>query len=139
MDSKKPCEKRKYFRLADVLVVACVLLVAALGVLYLFGGDGENLTAVVRLDGKVYKEINLAQVDSPYDLTVDTAQGDVVIHIEKDCVYVKSSPCEDKLCVNTGKLTRSSQAAVCLPCKVSVQLVSTDGNPDTNQPDAIAG
>lgn len=139
MDSRKTCEKRKYFRPADLIVAAVVLLVALCGVLYLLGGDGEKLVAVVRVDGEIYKEIDLAQVGSPYDLAVATAEGDVVIHIESDGVFVKSSPCDDKLCVNTGKLTKSSQASVCLPQKVSVKLVSADSSPDTNQPDAIAG
>ena len=139
MESLKSCVKRKYFRLADLLVVAGVLLVAAVGVLYLFGGNDDALVAVVRVDGEVYKEVDLSAVTNPYDLTVSTDDGDVVIHIEKGCAYVKSSPCEDKLCVNTGKLTKNSQAAVCLPQRVSVKLVSADKAYVGNQPDAIAG
>ncbi|MBQ8000063.1 MAG: NusG domain II-containing protein [Ruminococcus sp.] len=130
--------KRKYFALGDLPVVLLVLSAFVLGLIMLFSGRGDdNLVAVVSVRGEVYSEISLAQVAEPYDLTVEGDES-VVLHISSDGVEFVSSDCPDKLCVNTGLLTRSGQSAVCLPARVSVKLVSETGAP-SDAPDAVAG
>lgn len=130
--------KRKYFALGDLLVVCVVLLAFACGLFALFSDRSEdNLTAVVSVRGEAYSEISLAQVAEPYDLAVEGDEA-VIIHISSEGVCFVSSDCPDKLCVNTGLLTRSGESAVCLPARVSVKLISAEGE-QTNAPDAVAG
>lgn len=128
--------KRKYFAPADVFAVAVILLAAALGFMGAFAFSGaDNLVAVVSVNGQVYSEIDLSEVAEPYEMTV-AGEGEAVLHISSEGVRFVISDCPDKLCVNTGLLTRSGQSAVCLPARVSVKLVSGDSS---GQPDAIVG
>ena len=36
--------------------------------------------------------------------------------------------CRDKICVNTGKISRAGQSIVCLPARVSVAVVGNGGD-----------
>ena len=80
---------------------------------------------------RAYKEKKIS-VFKPLD-------GDIplIILFESDGACVKSSECRDKICVNTGKLTRAGQMAICLPARVTLELQSVEGTENT--PDAITG
>ncbi len=140
MDSKKHCDKRKYFKAWDLAIVIVVALVAIISVCsFVFKGTDGLLVAVIRVDGEVYSEVGLAEVSEPYEITVPVDDGEVIVRLSSDGAEVISSPCKDKLCVNTGKLTKSEQSAVCLPERVSVELVASadiDAKPSV---DAVAG
>lgn len=125
--------KRKIFKPADVIIIAAVLLIAVLGALKLLCASRDNLVAVIRVNSKVYQTIELSKVKEPYTLEIN---GDLEVHlrIEKNCVYFSDSQCSDKICINTGKLTRSGQSAVCLPAGVSVSVTGTK-----NEMDGVAG
>ena len=135
------CYKRKYFRFCDLIPFAIVLVAAVFSVWALAApsyNDGQ-LVAVITVNSEEYCRVNLSDVEAPYDLSVPAEDGEVVIHITGDGIFIKSSPCPDKLCVNTGKLTKAGQAAVCLPQRVSVKLVSAAGTLTPNQPDVVVG
>lgn len=130
--------KRKYFVLADVLVAVVVILAAVLGFVRLLNpSDSGELTAVVRVRGEVYTEICLSDVREPYELTID-GEVQVVLSVSAEGVRFESSECPDKLCVNSGELSLVGQSAVCLPARVSVELVA-DGSASADVPDAVVG
>lgn len=136
MKNKSQKSKNKYFRLADLIVAAVILTAATFSLISAFAAVDENsLTAVITVGGQMYREINLSAVEEPYDMTVE-GNEEAVLHISSEGVRFVSSHCPDKLCVNTGLLTKSGQSAVCLPARVSVKLVSDD---NSGQPDAVVG
>lgn len=124
----------------DILPLALILIVLAAGVWRLFAplySEG-HLVVVITVDSKEYCQVDLSDVESPYELIVPVGDKEVVVHITPESACINESPCPDKLCVNTGKLTKSGQSAVCLPMRVSVSLVTQDTSPD-NTPDAVVG
>ncbi len=130
--------KRKYFALGDLFVALVVVLSLLLGLFSLFfEKTATDLVAVVTVKGEVYCEIPLSQITEPYELSV-TGDKVVVLYMSSEYVRVLSSDCSDKLCVNTGRLTRAGQSSVCLPARVSVKLISEDVN-SKETVDAIAG
>ncbi len=137
----KADDKRKYFALPDLFLAGIVICAVLLGIFGMFGkSTGEDLVAVVNVGGKVYREIPLTQVQKPYTLSVEGCESEQVeLYITSESVEFSHSPCPDKLCVNTGKLTKSGESAVCLPQRVSVKLVEVDGKQSVNQPDAVVG
>ena len=140
MSTAKIFEKRRYFRLWDLALVAVVVFVAAACIFATFlQKDEGGLVAVIKVDGKLHSEIELAKVEKDYDLTISVEDGELVLSVSKDGVCVKSSPCADKLCVNTGMLTKSGQGSVCLPERVSVKLRSSEGLQSGSDIDAVVG
>lgn len=139
--NKRSGIKRKYITFADLLLLGFVLCTAVFGLLNLFGNrEATDLKAVIRVSGEVYDEIALSEVSEPYDLTVRGYDNrEAVLHITADSVEFGQSPCPDHLCVNTGKLTKSGDSAVCLPLRISVQLEAQVQDSDESHPDAIVG
>lgn len=120
-------------KLIKPLDILLIILIMALSVVLVFSfigfGNDENKTAVIRLDGKVIKQIDLNHVTSSYDIDVG-GSCNVCISVYNDGVEFKHSDCADKVCVNTGKITQTGSSAVCLPGKVSVEIVSGDPSAD---------
>ena len=139
-EESQECEKRRYFDLPDFLVIGIVLCAVVFVLLGMFsGGSDERLEAVVSVGGKVSARIPLSDVDEGYTYEVEGYNHEIVnLYITDESVEFSDSPCPDKLCVNTGKLTKAGDSAVCLPQRVSVKLVDSE-NSKNDQPDAVAG
>lgn len=128
--------KRAYFRMADLIPLAVIVLSVVVGlVLLLSPKDEKGLTAVVSVEGEVYTEVALDAVKEPYELTL-CGDREAVLLISSDGVRFVTSDCPDKLCVNTGMISRSGQSAVCLPARVSVKLISSE---ESGGIDAVSG
>ncbi len=76
---------------------------------------GDAQKAVIVADGKIHSEIVLANSTNQ----AVTVNG-VTIKIEGKTVMVENSNCPDKICVKTGKLTKSGQSTACVPNRVTV-------------------
>lgn len=133
--------KRKYFALPDLLLLGIILCVAILGAIKLFvGSDQGELYAVVSVGGQDVQVIRLAEVQEEYTLAVKGYNGEESkLLVTCDSVEFLQSPCPDHLCVNTGKLTKAGDSAVCLPLRISIGLVSERADWDVSHPDAIVG
>ena len=94
----------------------------------------------VYLDGTLYATEHLG---APHELTVRGQNGEVnVIALDEEGVWMKSSTCHNQLCVHQGKVTYENYASryygtdiICLPNRVTVELVLRDGEQDPDAPD----
>ncbi|MBU5626023.1 NusG domain II-containing protein [Oscillibacter sp. MSJ-2] len=120
----------------DLLVAAAVLALAvACGTAVWGRSPGDSLTAVVSIEGAEADRLSLASSaqrvysNNGYTLEVEFCPGG------ETGVRVRSSDCPSQDCVHTGTITRSGQSIVCLPARISIQLVG-DGPSST---DAVIG
>ena len=90
-------------------------------------------TAEIRINGKVYQTVNLSEITTPYEITID-GKVPVTLELSSEGVRFTDSLCKDKLCIHSG-LIRSGQSAACLPAGVSV---SVSGNAQSGV-DAVVG
>jgi len=74
----------------------------------------------IRIGDKLHAAYDLNQ---QRDIKVHGAIGDAVIHISQGKVRFSKSPCHNQYCVHQGWLTRSGQAAICLPNQISLELI----------------
>ncbi len=103
---------------ADVILIASVLLVS-LSVLLIFTLTRETgAFARVTVDGMVVGEYPLS-VDGEYILN----DGSNVLVIEGGEAYMKHADCPDGLCKNQGKKSHSGERIVCLPNRVSIEII----------------
>ena len=113
----------------NVLIIAAVVLAAAL--LLVLSGMGRTQVqedmVIISVDGREYLRVPLSKPQ-----TVTIAQGDGienVVEITADGAVMRSSTCDNQLCVGMGKVTRENWEfrpngafIICLPNRVSVEL-----------------
>ena len=123
---------RKLINRLDAVLIFVILLVSAAFLCVRHFSSGK-LEAQIVSSGETVYNIELSSVVEPYEITLNG--GNVIIAVETDCIYFKSSDCPDKLCVNSGKLTEPGDAAVCVPEKIAI---SVSGEKISDSPDIIS-
>ncbi len=76
-------------------------------------------TVEVRVAGTAVGRYPL-QVDRT--LTIEGRRGPLLLTIEAGRVRFSMSPCRNQICVHSGWLSHSGDAAACLPSRVSITL-----------------
>lgn len=104
----------------DIILIGSLLLIAIIGVVLYFSlQKKDNLSVYIYLDKEL---IVSADLKKDQEITINT----VVIVIENESVYVKSSSCKDKVCVNQGKIQYAGQTITCLPQRVFIQIEGSE-------------
>ncbi len=114
---------RPYFRKSDLIIVLLVVLTAVAGFIFLclnFSSSTTPSLAQIKVNTKLYKEIDLTKVTDPYEIEVK-GNFPVTIEVSSEGVRFISSDCPDKLCIHQG-LIKSNESAACLPAGVSVTV-----------------
>jgi hypothetical protein len=118
--------EKKVFQKKDLWVILPFLAVALCIALFYARMPSSSKIAVVEKDGKEFCRIDLDKETSVRIINVGGPMN-VKLRVEPGAIAFYSSDCPDKICIRTGKLTKPGQTAVCLPGKVSVQVVSGNG------------
>ena len=114
-------KSRKRLAASDVVLAFVLVSVSVLMIALQFKNTGNTaLKAVVKKNGVTVQSVVL-QDREPYEMCIDE-EYNIILYIEKNGVTVVRSDCADKICVNTGKITKPGQTIVCLPARVSVEL-----------------
>ena len=116
---------------ADLLIITALLLAAAVPLLLTRAGN-RSPTAVIAVNGETLYEIPLGDVKEPYELRLENG---VTVAVAPGEIRFLASDCRGQDCVNCGALTKTGQAAACVPNKTVIAL---RGAPDRNAPDAIS-
>lgn len=115
--------KNKQFK-NDIILVAVILVIAAIGLLAFLLLSKGGAKAVVTVDGE---EVAV------YDLSYDTEEiiysangGYNKIVVKDGKVSVESASCPDLICVSHHAISREGETIVCLPNKLVVSIESSD-------------
>lgn len=116
----------------DFLLIAFVLVICAVGCLYLFvfrqRGDMVQLT----VDGKLYGTYSLSE-DRVEDIyTGQDSHNRLVIRDGK--AMMETASCPDGICVAHNPIFRVGESIVCLPNRVVITVVNAA---DTDAPDIV--
>jgi hypothetical protein len=65
----------------------------------------------------------LLSLDQNRTLRISGPMGDSVIQIAQGQVRFVESPCHNQYCVHQGWLNKTGQAAICLPNRVTLELI----------------
>lgn len=104
-------------RLADLILIASLLLLA-LVCYFLFSGSGsQGNVAVVCVNGEKVARYSLA-VEGRYELN----GGSNILIIQDGCAWLEDADCPDKICVRQGKIELDGQCITCLPNKLTVTI-----------------
>ena len=125
---------RRRFR-NDLFLVCAILLIAGIGILYLFVFRENGNTVVVKVDGKIYGRYLLSENATIDVRSGEDGMGSNVIVIENGKVYVKSATCPDGICVGHRPVFRDGESIICLPNRVVITVIIDN---DANAPDIAA-
>jgi hypothetical protein len=117
---------RRHLKVGDIILIALTLgLVIFFSARVLFSGPavdhvqitGQNTQALYSLE-----ENRSVEVDGPLGTTeVIIAGGEV---------WIRSSPCREKICMKMGHISRCGEQLICIPNSVVVELVGEEGRID---------
>lgn len=118
---------RKYLRPGDWLVlVAAAVAITVLAPRFWNGGAAQK--AIIRSDGRVFAELDLA---AKKRIEVPGPLGMTVIVVEAGRARVLSDPGPRQYCVRQGWLARGGDIAICAPNRVSLQVVGRESAYDS--------
>lgn len=101
----------------------CILIASSVLVILLFQHlwSHEHATNVqIRLGDTIYGTYSLNQ---QRDIHIHGTLGNATISIVNGKARFSQSPCHNQYCVHQGWLSKSGQAAICLPNQLSLELV----------------
>lgn len=116
--------ENKLFRKGDIIVAAVILLFALIFALFRLNG-AEKAVATVTVDGVAVKTVKLFSLKERIEITPE-GNYNVKIIAENGEIWFEHSDCPDKLCVNSGKLKKGGDVAVCLPAKTVITVSGAD-------------
>ncbi|MDE5546304.1 MAG: NusG domain II-containing protein [Anaeroplasmataceae bacterium] len=100
----------------DIILIASLILIIGVSfILYFTLQKKENLSVYIYCDKELVEVADLKQ-NQEFEV------NNVLIVIENETVYVKSSTCKDKVCVHQGKIKSAGQTITCLPQRVFIQI-----------------
>ena len=118
----------------DVFFIVTLLLIALVGMVYLFVFREPGEVVEVSIDGEFYGRYSLSQ-----NITVDipSEAGLNRLVISDGRAMMESATCPDGVCVSHRPVFRSRESIVCLPNRVVVTVVNDNGV-DNDAPDVVA-
>ena len=116
--NKLPANKK---RLADIAIIAGLLLLAAVLFFLYFNKGKEGAGVIVRVDGVEIARYSLSD-SGRYELN----GGTNILVIEDGTAYMLEADCPDHICVSQGKVRYTGQCITCLPNKLTVTVYGTD-------------
>lgn len=132
----KTAPRNESRRKRDVIFIIglLVLSVAAYVVVQLTHHGGQFVTVTV--DGVTTGRYSLSQ---NITFSVNGYEGGYNNVVIKDgAVYLENADCPDKLCVKTGRISKTGETIVCLPHRVVVEITGGDSTGDGDVIDSIA-
>ena len=118
----------------DIILIASLLLIAAIGLVYLFVLRNHGDTVKITVDGKPYGSYLLSQEVSEDILSGENGEYCNRLIIRDGKAWVESATCPDGICVSHSPIFRDGESIVCLPQRVVITVI-TDNNSD--EPDII--
>ena len=110
------------FKKQDLFLIVPFLLVAVVLLIW-FNSNPNSGIAVVEKNGSELYRFDLSRQTVTQIIDVGGSYH-VKLLLEPGAISFEHSDCHDQICVRTGRLTKPGQIAVCLPAKISIEIVS---------------
>lgn len=116
------------------IIIALVLLIIAsytASKIYHHAQSSDDLVAVIYKDGEVYQRVNLSRATDHEIKVIDVNGSYNTIEVNDGRIQVSDANCPNRICVNSGWLSKSGQISVCAPHRVRVVIEGNPGAVDT--------
>lgn len=105
----------------DFIII--LILILAIILYFIFYTDTQiQKKAVIKIDGIIYKEINLQKENTGKEQIIFDNDGYMNLVYNEGGIYIEDVTCPDKICYKTGNITKANQTIVCLPNKTIISI-----------------
>ncbi len=111
----------------DAVLVITLLAIALAGALanHVIRQKPAHLLEI-SIDGKAVQTLSL---DQDTDLVIEGfADGRNHLIIKEGSAYISEASCPDKVCIRQGKISQNGEMIVCLPNRMTAQVIAGDGD-----------
>ena len=118
----------------DLIFIAAVLALVAIGAAALFFLRGEGSTVQVEVNGTVIGTYPLSVDREVEIITGENGEERNLLVIKDGKATVTAATCPDGICASHKPISREGESIVCLPHKVVITVIGGSGE----EPDIIA-
>lgn len=115
----------------DILVILSVLLLEAVLAIVFFGSAFQGDRVVVELNNELLYDFSLLSNET---LEIRGNIGKVTVAVENGRARFTEAECPDHICVKTGWISKTGQAAACVPNGVLIRISGSGGG---DAPDVV--
>lgn len=108
---------------ADVILAVFIVLCSSVWLVLTLIPTGSYDTAQIKVNGSLYQEVDLSEDQ----LIPIQNEYDCVIEVKDHDIRFLSSTCPNQTCVHSGFIAHTTQSAVCIPNRVSIQVITEEG------------
>lgn len=108
--------KRKDFILIGVILF---IMIIGFGANYMLNSKEADKIEIY-VDNKLYKTYS---INSNEEINIKTENGYNVVKIHDYGVEITEASCPDKVCIDSGFITKPSESIVCLPNKINIKII----------------
>ena len=109
----------------DIVIIAVLLIISFTPHLIFFKTSqkgSKNNYAIIQVDGKIHKKIDLSKVKKSEKVNLNLPNGKNTLLIKNNSIEMKSANCNDALCVKQGNISKVGQTIICLPHKLIIEI-----------------
>ena len=106
----------------DVVIITAVCLAALF--VALFPVFAESNASYVKITMGVDGDSILLPLDEDISRVVESGGYTLTVTIKDGRVSVSDSSCSDRVCMNSGSISRGGEVIVCAPAAVTVEILS---------------
>ena len=109
-------------KIVDYFIIAFSIIIIMISIKINFHNNIDALT--IKITGQDREWVYPIE-DTNIELSIPGPIGTTHVHIKEKEVYVHTSPCIQKICISSGKISKQGTWIACLPNKV---MISIEGN-----------
>ena len=109
----------------DIVIIVLLLIISFTPHLIFFKTSqksSKNNYAIIQVDGKIHKKIDLSNVKKSEKVNLNLPNGKNTLLIKNNSIQMDSANCNDALCVKQGNISKVGQTIICLPHKLIIEI-----------------
>lgn len=113
----------------DWLLIVATILICLVSIFFIKNNFNRlnDSYVLIRVAGEDYKRIKLVEKMPPKKIEVRSDFGYNLVEVDSSGARVLEASCPDKLDVKFGKIREAGEIIVCLPNKLTIEIVGGQG------------
>lgn len=106
------------------LTLGMIFLIVIIIIITKTGITGENLTAEVWHENVMLDRINLSSIFTNGEKKYDFLEHHITIKYKKDIIWIDDADCQNKRCLEVGKISDPTSHIICSECNFRIIIKS---------------